>query len=716
MTGEAGIPAATAEFQLGPWRVTPLTFRLATSRQVVKLEPKAMAVLVQLAAQAPQVVSREALMEQVWPDVVVGEEALNNAISKLRRTLGDTVRQPQYIETVPKAGYRLLVVPEAVSQERQLTQPLPPLSRSWFRWPWMFATLMLGIGILLAGYYWYQHRTPAVTSGGRSYAKPEFLTTFPGIENNPVLNGDGSLVAFSWQGPNKDNWDIYVTERGREPRRLTDDPHMDGSPTFSPDGRSLAFQRFSPDQRAIFTVPVDGGPSRLLADCGLSIYPDVTWSPDGRFLAFSGRVQQDDRSGITLLSLDSLIQRRITDPEGFLWGDHDPAFSPDGATVAFIRSKSEGVQDLYIVKVDGTDERRLTEDGRNVVGLTWEADSRHLVFSADHGGVLSLWRLDINQPQPQPLPMHAWFVSKPHLSRDGQVLAFEQTAIETNIWAFDTNTGQERHLLGSTRWDMHPDLSRDGSELVFASNRSGNYEVWLANGQGGEATKLTQFGGPFTGTPRFSPDGWRIAFDSRPEGNADIYQVLRTGGPPIRLTHDPADDLAPSWSSDGKRIYFASARTGRWQVHRIDAAGGQPVQITEEGGYAAREDSDGKFLYFTRFEGPGLWRKDLKSGGVVQVLEDLKSTDWGNWTITDRGLIFARRAPGQKVKLVLKPWSEEAELVLHEITGLPGRDPALTANPAGTVLYFGRVDRAETDIMLVPSYPMLLGTQLSSGM
>nr|MBA3296608.1 winged helix-turn-helix domain-containing protein [Acidobacteriota bacterium] len=73
-----------------------------------RLEPKVMQVLVCLAAQAGQVVPKERLMRTVWPDTFVGDDVLTRCISELRRVFGDDVKEPRFIQTIPKSGYRLI--------------------------------------------------------------------------------------------------------------------------------------------------------------------------------------------------------------------------------------------------------------------------------------------------------------------------------------------------------------------------------------------------------------------------------------------------------------------------------------------------------------------------------------------------------------------------------------------------------------------------------
>ena len=73
-----------------------------------RLEPKVMQVLVCLAAQAGQVVPKERLMRTVWPDTFVGDDVLTRCISELRRVFSDDVKEPRFIQTIPKSGYRLI--------------------------------------------------------------------------------------------------------------------------------------------------------------------------------------------------------------------------------------------------------------------------------------------------------------------------------------------------------------------------------------------------------------------------------------------------------------------------------------------------------------------------------------------------------------------------------------------------------------------------------
>src|SRR5881409_2756520 len=105
---DAPVVPADNRLRVGDWTVEPDLNQLSTQGRAVKVEPKAMAVLLHLADRAGQVVGREALLSQGWPGVVVGDDSLTQVVIKLRKALGDDPDRPTYIQTVTKRGYRLV--------------------------------------------------------------------------------------------------------------------------------------------------------------------------------------------------------------------------------------------------------------------------------------------------------------------------------------------------------------------------------------------------------------------------------------------------------------------------------------------------------------------------------------------------------------------------------------------------------------------------------
>src|SRR5580698_5132410 len=94
--------------KIGDWRVSPATGQISRPGETVRVDTRAMRLLVCLAESAGQVVSIEVLLESVWTGLIVSPDSVYQAVTSLRRLLGDDAKQPTYIATVPRMGYRMV--------------------------------------------------------------------------------------------------------------------------------------------------------------------------------------------------------------------------------------------------------------------------------------------------------------------------------------------------------------------------------------------------------------------------------------------------------------------------------------------------------------------------------------------------------------------------------------------------------------------------------
>jgi DNA-binding winged helix-turn-helix (wHTH) protein len=126
------ITSGARPFQIGDWKVDPMSCRLVSDGVEVSLEPKVMDLLVYLAARHGRVASRTEILDGVWSSRFVVESVLTRAISLLRRGLGDDARSPTYIETIPRRGYRVIAPVrrlepgDATPGQEPLTPDVPP--------------------------------------------------------------------------------------------------------------------------------------------------------------------------------------------------------------------------------------------------------------------------------------------------------------------------------------------------------------------------------------------------------------------------------------------------------------------------------------------------------------------------------------------------------------------------------------------------------------
>jgi Tol biopolymer transport system component len=176
---------------------------------------------------------------------------------------------------------------------------------------------------------------------------------------------------------------------------------------------------------------------------------------------------------------------------------------------------------------------------------------------------------------------------------------------------------------------------------VFESDRLGYSEIWACDGDGSNCGQLTSLRG-IAGAARWSPDGQYIAFEYRPKEHSEVYLLEVASGVSRLLTTLPgADNGGPNWSRDGKWIYFYSDRGGGpFQLWKTQLSAGPPVQVTRNGGIFAAESTDGRYLYYSKFESPGIWKMPLNGGEEIRVLDRPAGEDWWNWAPVQNGIYF----------------------------------------------------------------------------
>ena len=582
--------------------------------------------------------------------------------------------------------------------------PAPP-RRAVF---WIGA-LALGLALGASGAFWLASRGdrhPTV------YGPVKPLTTYAGLEYEPALSPDGNQVAFAWDGPDKDNFDIYVRlVEGGAPLRLTSDPLPDHAPAWSPDSGRLAFLRGN----AIYLIPALGGVERKLLQFphGSLELSQISWSPDGRFLAFSG-AEDESASSIWIVSTESGEHRRAsTLPKGFYY-ETSPQFSPDGRTLAFVRARDWYSRAVVFqdVNPDGTirgREREVTTYDSAVQDLAWQPDGRGLILSVREGGDRTgLFRL-IPGASVQPLGIDSGIVRWPSLSGKGNRLAYEKRLLDTNIYRMDgpgPDGGPRPYdqcrvsaVVDSTADDREPGLSPDGRRLVFNSDRSGFFEIHVANADGSNQVALTTMGPAAVGSPRWSPDGQTIVFDRYENGHSRIYAIGAGGGKPRLVASDEAPDIRPSFSRDGKWVYFSSNRSGRNEIWRVPAGGGPAQQLTFNFGNEPFESPDGTLLYYTNHQ--GLWSLPLAGGDPKLVVP---GAEMFLYALAGHSIYYGFQNP-QSIWVLRLDTGRRFEYVRFPKDAI-GFDlgTAFTVSADERTILFVKTDRQESDLMLVENF------------
>ncbi|CAM2064337.1 PD40 domain-containing protein [Sulfidibacter corallicola] len=701
----------TAPFSMGRYLVFPGLNRIQAGDRVVTIEPKMMRALVCLAEHAPNPVTKDELRVFIWGGYEVSESVLKHLIWDLRKCLGDKARTPEFIETVPRVGYRLIAVPgepsppgpessdQAESPTVEHTGPRASDSKIRFKWQ---APLFLAVAVLLV---WWWRPAPApspsqeVAPNPVRYAVTPF-TSSPGLEIDPAFSPDGKRIAFAWRPNMHAEYDLYLRDlASSEPVRMTRAPGDDLAPAWSPDGRMIAFIRAGAgaEETGLFMYELATGDISRVDTGDRHLIQSVDWSPDGESLVFAFQVEGRFHLGLWNRTKGD-IQLPVAPSERGL-GDRDPIFSPEGDRLAFLRTWSPWSGDLFLYHVSTRELTRLTFDHAGIVGLTWDSDGG-LVFSSDRTPPRALWRVDPDRASVQWLPVPAKHPHKPD-AHDAGGFVFQEVSCDPNIMSLNLADGvltQDPSNLASTRLEYHPRYDGKGVGLAFISDRTGATEIWLQATANGTPRRVTHLHGPFIASFSWSPSDSEIVFDTHEDGRAAL-RIVSTEAGEIRSLH--ADNhlvVAPFWASNGW-IYFGSNRSGDWQIWRKHPETDELEPVTTQGGFRCVEGVRDGRLYFHKRDDRGIWSMPLAGGPASCVVADLDPVNGMDWIPGHEGIYYVRDRGRRGLELAFHEFSKTQVTRTYPIFMLSPY-PGLSLSPDGSRILIGRVEAYQSDLIL----------------
>ncbi len=526
-----------------------------------RLQVQSLELLKALLEQPGRMVSRDELRQRLWPtDTFVDfDHGLNAAVRRLRETLGDSADAPRFIETIPRRGYRLISTtdlapppgpapaplvfasasPEPVNEPSAAVEaPLPigPRARVW-RWLPLISAGMCA-AILAVG-AWF--------AGSRSPSAAPLMATFDvdvpagwSIRDGDHLavSPDGRYLAFTAADRDAKHQLWLRALNAPEPRAVAGTSGA-LAPFWSPDGTRIGF--FAGGQLKAATLadssvrvlalsappPIVGGAAAWLTS------GDVLFMPLGTGLGTAVRAARlrrlDAATGTaTLVTPGSTRPSSVVD---FL----APVAVPDQAAFSFVRWDLSTLQmSAHVSDVGGS---RIVDLGRTNSRVV-VTPSGHAVFVRDGTLVAQPFDVKAFRPVGPPFPIASDVsVSQPmlgHFAATSDVIVYLPT--------------------GASR----------GTRLTVVD-------------RGGVPRQQVGDAADYSGA-RVSPDGKRLAVARRDplSGTRDIWIHDLNGQPPVRVTFDRHDDMAPAWAADGRSLLFTSDRSGERDIYRKDVTGSGP--------------------------------------------------------------------------------------------------------------------------------------------
>jgi Tol biopolymer transport system component/DNA-binding winged helix-turn-helix (wHTH) protein len=610
--------------------------------EMLALPPKVFDTLLMLVENDGRVVSKSELMETIWADAFVEESNLSQNIYTLRRTMGIDEQGRQFIETVPRRGYRFAASVRALSANEVI-----PVNEEHPR-----ETFLENAATSLSSEspnsnpdsFSFSHTTS--DSQANAKAQPLLVSS---VALDEKVRRRSSLRYALWAGLgvfllSTFGFGVYqsVIRRAKDKesaiapieqvrfQSLTDSGDV-AFPTISPNGELLAYVRLEEEQASVWVKQIATGSSIQTLPPSRRGYASIAFSPDGSYLFFR---DEADAGAIYQVSAFGGAPKKVADN---VWGDF--SVSPDGRQFAFVRRDTGRHAHLLILSnIDGSGERELrarqSRVGYRGGSPAWSPDGTKIIVA---GGSRTearplLLAVDVSTSQETELKTPRWRdITRALWTPNGKHFIVAARAADESVsqlWMLNFPDGEVRRLTNDLENYFWLSFSADGRKLVTLQQRLASNLWFLPDGDLKKARQLT-FGGR-------NHDGYRglawtreskIVFTSSVGSVTDLYSMNADASNRVQLTANAGQDNTwPTVSRDGDHIVFTSHRTGGRFIWRMDLDGRNQKQLTpgegpKENAHSPALSPDGAEVFFIKQNaGPtAIWKVSIEGGAATPV-------------------------------------------------------------------------------------------------
>ena len=545
-------------FRFADVEVRERGFSISRSGKVLPVEPKAYKVLEFLLHNPGRVIPKDELLDAVWSDCEVSESSLTRSIAILRRLLGDDVREPRYIATVPTVGYRfvcevevsedppgdLVTLPTLVDSEGAPSQV--PVERRF----WLTAAALTTAVVIVALFVWRSLQgQPAIQSVLQltDDGNPKLLTS--------ALLSDGYRIYFNELRAGSPII-AQVAVGGGETGQIISRIPSPILAALAMDSSSLLALGEPYFFGSLWLLPLPAGEPRQLRNV---VAQNAIFTPDGH-LIFS------KDTSLYVAEKDGTNPRKLCDLPSHI---DSPVVSPDGKRIR-LTVQGSYTKSLWEVNSDGSNAHPLLRgwQGEGVACCgRWTSDGKYFVFQSRSQGRTDLWAIREGNPSParssSPFRLTNGPLSYelPFPSPDGKHIFAIGLKPRGELVRFDINSQQfVPYLSGISAVDAT--VSHDGKWVTYTTYP--DRRLWRSHADGSERLQLT-YPPTVVAWPRISPDGTKVAYSSSDASCFSCVYVLPIeGGTPTKVAENAR---VASWSPDSSSM--VAIMTGKGSANKV---------------------------------------------------------------------------------------------------------------------------------------------------
>jgi Tol biopolymer transport system component/DNA-binding winged helix-turn-helix (wHTH) protein len=634
-------------YEFDEFRVDVAKRQLVCAGEVVPLYSKAFDLLLVMVQSGGRDLTKDELLESVWPGQMLEEANLTVNMSAVRKALGEKAAKPRFIVTIPGRGYRfvgnlrdevgLVIETQTVSQitveqetdddedaaivipasstslpandvglARQARQLAAPGSRSLLRRPAVLVASFVCVGVLLVASVlavrWVRHA--GATANKFQQTRIRQLTN-DGRVVNAATSPDGKFYVFAHD--ERDTMSLRLGPmNGESPIELRPPAGVTyRCLTFAPDGASIYYTAIENGQHkiALYQLPLLGGVPVKLRDDFVDYF---AISPNNKSVAIVKGNEGSRTTSLLVSSLDGTNERvLVTLPYGRGLFGPNISWSPDGSMLALGVSTDDSATQgaIYVLPLDSGEMRLLTTaNWRDIRRTAWLKDNRGILMigaAQDAQEGRQVWLVDYPSGEFRRLTndLNSYDVGL-SVTSDGTNLLLVQHQQISNIWlapAEDVSRAKQITFGAFNRGDggLGIDWAPNG-KIIYTALVANSSTIWVMDVEGANAKELTPPGASDT-TPSVTADGRFIVFQSNRGGPAEIWRMNLDGTSPQPLT-SCGRNFQPSVSPDGSWVVYRSDCDSLNTLWRVPIEGGTPVRLTDKSAFWPWVSPDNKWV------------------------------------------------------------------------------------------------------------------------
>ncbi|KZN56153.1 hypothetical protein N474_12800 [Pseudoalteromonas luteoviolacea CPMOR-2] len=564
------IEEASNELQLADNRVCFNSGRVENAQGEQRLEPLPLAFLNYLISRAGEIVSRQELLEHVWCNRQVTDDAIRRVVKKVRLALGDDAKEPRFIKTIPLQGYQF--VGEAAKPIERQVQSQTPSSRWWVLASMALVTFLVWVLFFLLG-----------TSSTPYEADIAPLTRISGSEMGGDYNAKTNTLMFMYRGSNREPFSLYAKDLNRDLLyRLSGDDGAYHGILMSPNGKQVLYKRDVGKGYQVFLADYHQGtlrnPRRLeIPQRNPSLQG---WSANGQSVFYNAYVvgesphYKTSSKAIFSYNLANHTSTQITFPLSKGRGDVLAKESFDGKYLAVVRNQQLRQYRLLVFALNDGNLLHETLLGFEASNLVWSQQQPNSLLLSSFKGQLARFHVGSGQlnVSPQITPgLNDVFgeCAEDCLLMRRHGMNYRDIVSMPN--PFSTSKSVPAMLkIASDQVEWSPIYSHDGNAVFYLSRDSRYsylYQLVAEGPHAGEKTLLHRFDtlDAINGL-QVSTNGAHLL--GRREERLFMYDI-----PNQRFTWLTGDDeqiAYANWNADGRYIYFSRVEQHSYKLLRYD--------------------------------------------------------------------------------------------------------------------------------------------------